>query len=140
MNKNRPHWIVFFLGITLPIVALLFLVRWVSLLPDDNNTQTLRMSEPTLIKDPSTRRDERENEPIGKLKADFVHACNQDSEICYDLRADLFGSTIVRRLYLPEGGWVDIDYYADCNYSNCLLRDENGTNWIIDFYSAKPLN
>ncbi|MEP7365724.1 MAG: hypothetical protein ABI972_20925 [Acidobacteriota bacterium] len=81
--------------------------------------------------DPDTSNDESNDQPVGLYGTLTLSVCYPATGKCYDVDADLSGTTL-DRLYFPKGGWVDFDscdldddYTGECD-------DENGKSWEIN--------
>jgi hypothetical protein len=93
---------------------------------------TIRNSfTPEYEDDPFTTNDESNDQPVGFYGTETMYACNGSSGNCYDLDVDSDGES-VERLYFPNGGWVDVEY-SDCDDGYCLVEDENGTEWELEY-------
>lgn len=81
--------------------------------------------------DPSTTNDETNDQPIGHFGTLTLSVCYVSSGNCYDVDAELSGTTL-ERLYFPKGGWVDMD---NCELDEDLTGscdDEKGRSWEIN--------
>ena len=69
--------------------------------------------------------------PVGFEGTDYMEACNSNSGNCYDLEIDSDGEN-VERINFPNGGWRDVDY-SDCSNGYCVVEDEDGTEWELQY-------
>jgi hypothetical protein len=81
--------------------------------------------------DPSTSNDETNDQPLGHFGTLTLSVCNSSTSKCYEVDAELSGTTL-DRLYFQKGGWVDFDaceldedFTGECD-------DENGRWWEIN--------
>lgn len=76
--------------------------------------------------------DYSESEPVvGFSGTDTMEACNNDSGRCYDLEIDSDGENI-ERINFPNGGWRDVSY-SDCDDGYCIVEDEDGIEWELQY-------
>lgn len=75
--------------------------------------------------------EEEENYPVGFEGSDYMEACNSDTGNCYDLEIDSDGENI-ERINFPNGGWRDV-YYSNCEDGYCVVEDEDGTEWELQY-------
>lgn len=69
--------------------------------------------------------------PVGFEGTDTMEACNGNTGNCYDLEIDSDGEN-VERINFPNGGWRDV-YYSDCEEGYCVVEDEDGTEWELQY-------
>lgn len=92
---------------------------------------TIRRSYERDEDDPDTSNDESNDQPAGHFGTLTLSVCYPATGRCYDVDADLSGTTL-ERIYFPKGGWVDFDGCdLDDDYSG-ECDDENGRSWEIN--------
>ncbi len=74
---------------------------------------------------------EEESYPAGFSGTETMEACNNDTGNCYDLDIDSDGENI-ERINFPNGGWRDVNY-SDCDGGYCVVEDEDGTEWELQY-------
>jgi len=92
---------------------------------------TIRQSYRRAEDHPDTSNDESNDQPVGHFGTLTISVCYPATGKCYDIDADLSGTTL-DRLYFPKGGWVDFD---SCELDEDLTgecEDENGKTWEIN--------
>lgn len=72
-----------------------------------------------------------DNYPVGFEGTETMEACNNDTGNCYDLDIDSDGENI-ERINFPNGGWRDV-YSSDCEEGYCVVEDEDGTEWELQY-------
>lgn len=75
--------------------------------------------------------DEDPEYPAGFSGSADMEACNNETGNCYDLEIDSDGENI-ERINFPNGGWRDVDY-SDCDEGHCVVEDEDGTEWELEY-------